>query len=102
MDLKRLQAYGSTGLQACGPAGFRACGPAGPFGPACPKVPEPQVPQRAMSTEKKALFLLFPNYINLTQVRRSFHDNGPMELMDKVKDIAQAVLEDKDVLTKYD
>merc|ERR1719367_1807245 len=49
-----------------------------------------------------ALFLLFPNFINLTTVRRSFANEGPMELMDKVKDIAQAVLEDKDILTKYD
>lgn len=49
-----------------------------------------------------ALFLLFPNYINLTTVRRSFHNNGPMQLLDQVKDVAQAVLEDKDILTKYD
>ena len=49
-----------------------------------------------------ALFLLFPNYINLTTVRRSFNDNGPMALLDQVKDVAQAVLEDKNILTKYD
>ena len=49
-----------------------------------------------------ALFLLFPNYINLTTVRRSFNDNGPMALFDQVKDVAQAVLEDKNILTKYD
>ena len=49
-----------------------------------------------------ALFLLFPNYINLTTVRRSFNDNGPMALAEKVKDVAQAVLEDKNILTKYD
>ena len=49
-----------------------------------------------------ALFLLFPNYINLTTVRRSFNDNGPIALLDQVKDVAQAVLEDKNILTKYD
>jgi len=49
-----------------------------------------------------ALFLLFPNYINLTTVRRSFNDNGHMGLLDQVKDVAQAVLEDKNILTKYD
>merc|ERR1719150_182256 len=49
-----------------------------------------------------ALLLLFPNYINLTTVRRSFKEEGPVALFDKVKDIAQAVLEDDSVLTKYD
>merc|ERR1719300_1823076 len=50
-----------------------------------------------------ALLLLFPNYINLTTVRRSFKENnGPMGLLNKVKDIAQAVLEDDTILTKYD
>ena len=49
-----------------------------------------------------ALLLLFPNYINLTTVRRSFREDGPVALFDKVKDIAQAVLEDDSVLTKYD
>ena len=49
-----------------------------------------------------ALFLLFPNYVNLTSVRRSFSDSGPLALLDQVRDVAQAVLEDKDVLTKYD
>ena len=50
-----------------------------------------------------ALFLLFPNYVNLTSVRRSFSDTaGPLALLDQVRDVAQAVLEDKDVLTKYD
>merc|ERR1711879_121774 len=43
-----------------------------------------------------------PAYINLTSVRRSFNDNGPMALAEKVKDVAQAVLEDKNILTKYD
>merc|ERR1711878_185673 len=41
-----------------------------------------------------ALLLLFPNYINLTTVRRSFKEEGPVGLFEKVKDIAQAVLED--------
>merc|ERR1711990_942249 len=49
-----------------------------------------------------ALLLLFPDYINLTTVRRSFREDGPVALFDKVKDIAQAVLEDDSVLTKYD
>lgn len=49
-----------------------------------------------------ALFLLFPNYINLTTVRRSFKGDGPMEIIDQVRDVAQAILEDKDILTKYD
>ena len=49
-----------------------------------------------------ALLLLFPNYINLTTVRRSFKEEGPMALFDKVKDIAQAVLEDDSILTKFD
>ena len=49
-----------------------------------------------------ALLLLFPNYITLTSVRRSFQDNTPVALLEKVKDIAQAVLEDDTILTKYD
>ena len=48
------------------------------------------------------LMLLFPTYVNLTTVRRSFADAGPVELLEKIKDVAQAVLEDSDVLTKYD
>merc|ERR1719427_187874 len=40
------------------------------------------------------LFLLFPAYVNLTTVRRSFQENGPVELMQKVQDVYQAVLED--------
>merc|ERR1739848_490371 len=48
------------------------------------------------------LFLLFPTYVNLTTVRRSFQENGPVELMQKVQDVYQAVLEDSDILKKYD
>ena len=48
------------------------------------------------------LFLLFPTYVNLTTVRRSFQDNGPVDLMKKVQDVYQAVLEDSDILRKYD
>ena len=48
------------------------------------------------------LFLLFPTYVNLTTVRRSFQENGPIELMQKVQDVYQAVLEDSDILKKYD
>ena len=50
-----------------------------------------------------ALLLLFPNYINLTTVKRSFKENnGPMGLLNKVRDIAQTVLEDETILTKFD
>merc|ERR1712123_324036 len=48
------------------------------------------------------LFLLFPTYVNLTTVRRSFQDNGPIDLMKKVQDVYQAVIEDSDILKKYD
>ena len=48
------------------------------------------------------LFLLFPTYVNLTTVRRSFQDNGPIDLMKKVQDVYQALLEDSDILKKYD
>merc|ERR1740136_405088 len=48
------------------------------------------------------LMLLFPTYTTLTSVRRSFKDNGPLDLMKKVHDVYQAVVEDSDILTKYD